>query len=53
LHLSLELTIYGILPVGKPTGLGQGVGIKAFGNISRNSYLGLALSCGIGYFKKY
>jgi len=48
-----RIYIYGILPIGKPTGLGQGIGIKAFGNISRNSYLGLALSYGIGYYKKY
>lgn len=48
-----RIYIYGILPVGKPTGLGQGFGIKAFGNISRNSYLGLAITSGIGYYKKY
>lgn len=48
-----RIYIYGLIPVGKPTGLGQGFGIKAFGNISRNSYYGLALSGGFGYFKKY
>ena len=48
-----RLYIYGIIPIGKPTALGQGLGVRIFGNISRNSYLGLALSGGFGYFKKY
>lgn len=48
-----RIYIYGIIPVGKPTGIGQGLGIKLIGNISRNPYLGLALNGGFGYFKKY
>jgi len=48
-----RIYIYGIIPIGKPTALGSGFGIKAIGNISRNPYLGLALSSGLGYFKKY
>ena len=48
-----RIYIYGIIPISKPTAWGSGFGIKAIGNISRNPYLGLALSCGLGYFKKY
>ena len=45
--------IYGLIPIGKPTALGSGFIIKGFGNISRNSYVGVALGYGFGYFKKY
>ncbi|HXI00060.1 MAG TPA: hypothetical protein VNI52_07305 [Sphingobacteriaceae bacterium] len=45
--------IYGIIPVGKPTAFGSGVGVKLFGNISKNSYVGIGLACGYGFHKKY
>jgi hypothetical protein len=48
-----RLRIYGLIPVGKPTALGSGFSVKAFGNISRNSYAGIAISYGFGYYKKY
>ncbi|WP_157687514.1 hypothetical protein [Pedobacter psychrophilus] len=48
-----RIRLYGFIPIGKPTALGNGFGLKAFGNISRNSYAGLSLSFGFGYFKKY
>lgn len=45
--------IYGLLPVGRPTGLGGSVGFKLLGNISRYSYAGVAFSVGFGYHKQY
>ena len=46
-------TIYGLIPVGKPTALGNSIGFKLIGNISRHSYIGLGLNFGIGYHKEY
>lgn len=46
-------TIYGLVPVGKPTALGNSIGFKLIGNISRHSYIGLGLDFGIGYHKEY
>lgn len=45
--------IYGIIPVGKPTGLGHTVGLKLSGNVSQHSYLSLGIVMGIGYHKQY
>lgn len=45
--------IYGVIPVGKPTSFGNSLGLKIFGNISENSILGIGLTGGLGYHKKY
>lgn len=45
--------IYGIIPVGKPTAIGNSIGFKLLGNISKKSYIGLALVWGIGIHKEY
>lgn len=45
--------IYGLIPVGKPTALGNSIGFKLIGNISRHSYIGFGLDFGIGYHKEY
>jgi hypothetical protein len=45
--------IYGLIPVGKPNGLSNSYGLKLYGNISRNSFIGLGLNLGYGFHKKY
>ncbi len=45
--------IYGIIPVGKPTALANSIGFKAFATISKKSFVGIALTFGIGYHKNY
>ena len=45
--------IYGLIPVGPPTGFGRSIGFKLFGNISKQSYVGVGLSFGIGFHKVY
>lgn len=45
--------LYGLIPVGKPTGFGRSFGVKLYGNIAKKSYVGIGLSFGIGWHKKY
>ncbi len=45
--------IYGLIPVGPPTGFGGSIGFKLFGNISNQSYAGITLSIGLGLHKVY
>ena len=45
--------LYGLIPIGKPTSFGGSVGLKLYGNIAKNSYVGLSLSIGLGWHKKY
>ena len=45
--------IYGLIPVGKPVAFGNSFGFKAFANISKKSFVGIALIFGIGYHKNY
>lgn len=45
--------IYGFIPVGKPTGFGRSVGLKLFGNFSRQNYAGFGFSLGLGVHKIY
>jgi hypothetical protein len=45
--------VYGILPVGPPTGFGHSFGIKAFGNVSGRTFFGLGLVSGLGFHKRY
>ena len=46
-------TIYGLIPIGKPTGIGNSVGFKLLGNISKHSYAAIGVVFGIGYHKEY
>ncbi|MDR2206327.1 MAG: hypothetical protein LBE36_09280 [Flavobacteriaceae bacterium] len=46
-------TIYGVIPVGKPTAFGNSIGFKLIGNISKHAYIGFGIVWGIGYHKEY
>ncbi len=43
----------GLVPIGKPTGLGMSTGIKIFGTIANEAYVGIGINFGFGYYKKY
>lgn len=45
--------IYYLIPVGKPSGFGNSIGVKLSGNLSQYSYLALAINLGLGYHKSY
>lgn len=45
--------LYGLIPITKNTSLGNSIGFKLIGNISKTSFIGLGLSFGIGYHKEY
>ena len=45
--------IYELIPVGKATALGNSIGFKFFGTISKHTYLGVGLTLGIGYHQTY
>ena len=42
-----------LIPVGRPTSFGHSVGIKLVGNISKNSFVGIGITMGLGIHKKY
>ena len=44
---------YGLIPVGKPTSFGRSIGFKIHANIARRSYVGMGLTFGLGWHKKY
>ncbi|MEO8795354.1 MAG: hypothetical protein ABI390_07780 [Daejeonella sp.] len=45
--------LYNFFPIGPKTAFGGGVGVKIFGNISKFTTHGLAVSYSLGYHKKY
>ena len=45
--------LYGLIPIGQPTSLSRSFGIKLFGSLGKESYLGLGLNFGIGWHKHY
>lgn len=45
--------VYGLIPVGEPTGFGRSIGFKFFGNVSKHSFAGISLTAGLGLHKKY
>ena len=45
--------LYGLIPVGKPTGFGRSFGFKLYANIARRSYVGIGLTFGLGWHKIY
>lgn len=42
-----------LIPIGKPTAFGRSIGFKLYGNIGKRSYIGLGLTSGLGWYKKY
>jgi hypothetical protein len=45
--------LYGVIPIGKPTGFGRSIGFKILGNISKNNYIGFGITYGWGIHKVY
>ncbi|QTD39228.1 hypothetical protein JL193_08330 [Polaribacter batillariae] len=45
--------LFGLIPVGKPTGFGRSFGVKLYANIAKKSYVGLGLNFSLGWHKKY
>ena len=45
--------LYGLIPVGKPTSFAKSVGVKLYANIARKSYVGIGMTFGLGWHKKY
>lgn len=48
-----RLRLYGLFPVGRPTGLGGSIGFRLTGNLSKNSFVGLGVIIGLGFHKPY
>lgn len=48
-----RLGLFGVIPIGEPTGFGESFGFKLFGNFSKQPYAGIGLSVGLGYHKVY
>ena len=48
-----RMRFLGLIPFGKPTGIGFSNGLKLFGSISKHSYIGLSYTVGFGYYKIY
>ncbi len=48
-----QYRLYKIIPVGRKTSFGRNVGFKIIGNISKNSFIGVGINCGLGIHKKY
>ena len=45
--------VYGLVPIGKPTGFGRSIGFKLYGDISKTTFVGLGITFGLGWHKKY
>ncbi len=45
--------IYFLIPVGQPTSFSRSIGFKLYGNISKNSFIGLGVNYGFGWHKNY
>ena len=45
--------LYGIFPYGKPTGLGNSVGLNIAGNVSAHSFISFGVVFGLGCFRAY
>lgn len=48
-----RLRLYGLFPVGRPTGLGGSIGFRLTGHLSQNSFVGLGVLVGLGFHKPY
>ena len=45
--------IYELIPIGKPVSFANSIGFKLYGDISKTSFFGLALTIGLGWHKNY
>jgi hypothetical protein len=45
--------VYNLIPIGNPIAFGRSIGFKLYGNISKSSFVGIGLTLGLGYHKKY
>ncbi|WP_452222759.1 hypothetical protein [Lacinutrix chionoecetis] len=45
--------LYGLIPIGKPTGFGRSFGFKLFGSFGKHNYVGFGITTGLGWHKKY
>ncbi len=45
--------LFGLIPVGKPTSFGRAQGLKLYVNLAKRSYIGLGITIGLGWHKKY
>jgi hypothetical protein len=45
--------VYYVIPIGKPTGLGNSFGFKIIGNVASTTFIGIGLSFGLGWHKHY
>lgn len=48
-----RLRLYGLFPVGQPTGFGGSIGFRLTGSLSQNSFVGLGMIIGMGFHKQY
>ncbi len=48
-----SIMLFGLIPITKPTGFGSSLGVKLFGNLSKQSYIGIGVTFGLGYYKNY
>lgn len=45
--------VYALIPIGEPTSFCRSIGFKLVGNISKQSYIGIGLTFGLGWHKEY
>lgn len=45
--------LYGLIPIGSPTAFSRSFGVKLFGSLGKESYLGIGFTFGFGWHKKY
>ena len=45
--------LYGLIPVGNPTSFGRSFGVKLYASLAEKTYIGIGLSLGFGWHKKY
>lgn len=48
-----QYRVFGMIPVGKPTSFSRSAGLKIVANLAHQSYVGLNLTLGFGWYKKY
>lgn len=44
---------YGLIPIGQPTAFSRSFGVKLFGSLGKESYIGFGINFGLGWHKKY
>jgi hypothetical protein len=48
-----RLALFGLIPIGKPTGFGTATGLKLHANLAKKSFVGLSLTTSFGWHKTY